>query len=123
MHPGTVDTGLYRHIDPFASASSRALNAVKYYLMAYVCLFMDMDMGAKTQVCIASAFDQYGIVMCVLLLRQVHVAVSPALEGVTGRYFTPIGKDSAPSAHAVDIGLQERLWTVSEALVEPFMRA
>ena len=50
VHPGTVDTDLYRHVDPFASTSSRVLNAVKYYLMAYGCLFMDADMGAKTQV-------------------------------------------------------------------------
>ena len=55
--------------------------------------------------------------------RQLYAAVSPALEGVTGQYFTPIGKASVPSSFARDSRLQDRLWAASEALVAPFATA
>jgi NAD(P)-dependent dehydrogenase (short-subunit alcohol dehydrogenase family) len=46
----------------------------------------------------------------------IHVATSPALEGVTGKYF--VRKQDTPSApHTYDEALQDRLWAVSEELV------
>lgn len=45
-----------------------------------------------------------------------HVAASPDLEGVSGRYYKEV-QEQAPSAAAADVALQERLWSLSEQLV------
>jgi NAD(P)-dependent dehydrogenase (short-subunit alcohol dehydrogenase family) len=47
----------------------------------------------------------------------VYVASSPEIEGRTGRYFADC-RDKAPSIHARDDAACQRLWAVSEALVE-----
>ncbi len=44
-----------------------------------------------------------------------HLAVSPELEGVTGRYFNGI-VESRPDAQAYDEGARGRLWALSEEL-------
>lgn len=47
---------------------------------------------------------------------SIYLAVSPEVEGVSGGYFIRRKrKDSAP--HSLDEALQDRLWSVSEALV------
>lgn len=47
----------------------------------------------------------------------IFAASSPEIEGRTGRYFAD-RKDKAPSRHARDDAACQRLWAVSEALVE-----
>ena len=47
---------------------------------------------------------------------SIHLAASPAVEGVTGKYFTkkmPV----QPAKAALDIAAQRRLWEVSEKLI------
>ena len=49
---------------------------------------------------------------------SLYLASSPEVEGVSGQYFEK--QRAVPPADAVrNQGLQERLWEVSEALVEP----
>ena len=45
-----------------------------------------------------------------------HVATSPTLEGVTGRYFRELG-EARTSPASYDVGTREALWTASAALV------
>ncbi|MGB8330924.1 MAG: SDR family oxidoreductase [Polyangiales bacterium] len=52
---------------------------------------------------------------------SVHLATSEALEGVTGRYFDRL-KEVAPSKPARDERAAERLWTVSQELVDAALR-
>ena len=47
---------------------------------------------------------------------SIHLAASPAVEGVTGKYFTkkmPV----QPAKAALDVAVQRRLWEVSETLI------
>jgi NAD(P)-dependent dehydrogenase (short-subunit alcohol dehydrogenase family) len=46
----------------------------------------------------------------------VHVACSPAVDGVTGRYFVPVGKPAEPSVAARDDAAARRLWEESERI-------
>ncbi len=46
-----------------------------------------------------------------------YVATSPALTGVTGRYFADC-RETSPSGTALDQALARRLWTTSEALLD-----
>ena len=52
-------------------------------------------------------------------LTQLYVATSPAMEGVTGRYFVPIALDRthAASAPSRNVTLQRLLWKESERIV------
>jgi hypothetical protein len=47
---------------------------------------------------------------------SIHVAASPDLAGVTGRYFKD-RRPVAPAPFARDEALQRRLWELSERLV------
>ena len=47
---------------------------------------------------------------------SIYLAESPAVEGVSGRYFADC-REKQPAAHAVDPQTAERLWEVSEELV------
>ena len=46
----------------------------------------------------------------------VKVATSPDLEGVTGKYFVPVGREIEPSAAARDDATARRLWEESERI-------
>jgi hypothetical protein len=46
----------------------------------------------------------------------VHVALSPALDGVSGKYFDEKQSIRKPSARARDETMQERLWELSAKL-------
>ena len=48
---------------------------------------------------------------------QLYVATAPELKGVTGKYFQPIAKLATPLALTNDRALQQKLWAVSEDLV------
>jgi hypothetical protein len=50
------------------------------------------------------------------------VATSPDLKTVSGRYFSPVGKLTTPSALALDEDLQEELWAVGEAAIADFFK-
>lgn len=47
---------------------------------------------------------------------SIYLASSPEVEGVTGRYYGSNCKPSTPSAIALDIDTQERLWSISMAM-------
>jgi NAD(P)-dependent dehydrogenase (short-subunit alcohol dehydrogenase family) len=47
---------------------------------------------------------------------QVYLASSPAVEGVTGKYFDKC-KERQPSRAALEEGAPERLWAISEKLI------
>lgn len=49
---------------------------------------------------------------------SIHLASSPAVEGVTGHYFNKMTREPV-AEFARNQGLQERLWEVSESLVAP----
>jgi hypothetical protein len=55
----------------------------------------------------------------------VRLAVSPELEGVTGRYFDG-QREARANRQAYDVDARERLWALSEelcgSLLEPFPR-
>ena len=46
---------------------------------------------------------------------QIHLATSPDVEGVTGKYFD-LCKPKAPDSRALNESAQERLWAISEDL-------
>lgn len=52
---------------------------------------------------------------------SVHVATAPELEGVTGRYFDKV-REAQPSKPSRDEEAAQRLWDVSEELVEAAIR-
>jgi hypothetical protein len=49
---------------------------------------------------------------------QLYVATAPELKNVSGKYFQPIAKPATPLALSGDLALQEKLWAVSERIVE-----
>jgi NAD(P)-dependent dehydrogenase (short-subunit alcohol dehydrogenase family) len=48
---------------------------------------------------------------------SIHVATSPELQGVTGRYFDKV-REAKPSKVAVDKEAAQRLWEVSQQLID-----
>lgn len=53
---------------------------------------------------------------------SVHVATAPELEGVTGCYFDK-AREARPSKPSRDPGAAQRLWEVSQQLINPVIRA
>jgi NAD(P)-dependent dehydrogenase (short-subunit alcohol dehydrogenase family) len=51
----------------------------------------------------------------------IHVATSPTLQGVSGRYFSSC-REKAPSRAARDGDTALRLWQISEAMTQPATR-
>jgi NAD(P)-dependent dehydrogenase (short-subunit alcohol dehydrogenase family) len=51
----------------------------------------------------------------------IHVATSPTLQGVSGRYFSSC-REKAPSRAACDGDTALRLWQISEAMTQPATR-
>jgi WW domain-containing oxidoreductase len=86
LHPGLVRTNMGRHINP----------AVTWGLSLF------MFSMAKT-------IPQGAATSCLL-------AASPAVEGITGKYFSDC-QEKTPSALAMDDALGERLWSESQRLV------
>lgn len=52
---------------------------------------------------------------------SLHLALAPALTGVTGRYFH-VTTERAPAPAALDRAAQDRLWSISERLIAPPVR-
>ena len=52
---------------------------------------------------------------------SLHVATSPELEGVTGRYFDKV-REAKPSNPSQDPSAAERLWAKSQALIDKVFR-
>ena len=52
-------------------------------------------------------------------LTQLYAATSPTLEGVTGRYYVPIGLDRTDTSnpHGRNVTLAKLLWEESERIV------
>ncbi len=86
LHPGLVRTNMGRHINPVVTWG----------------LALFMFPMAKT-------VQQGAATSCLL-------AASPAVEGITGKYFSDC-QEKTPSALAMDDALGERLWSESQALV------
>ena len=99
--PGGIATGLQKHVDPRAMAAARRAAGAGDALKT-------VEQGAAT---------------------SVLVAVSPLLDGVTGRYFEDCHEAElltsraagdgrhGVAAYALDPSNAERLWAVSEALL------
>jgi hypothetical protein len=51
-----------------------------------------------------------------------YVATSPDLERVSGKYFSPVGKLTSPSALATNEALQEELWALGETALTDFFK-
>jgi len=98
VHPGGVDTQLARHLEKVVSAMFGT--QVQEYLTGK--LLPAMAWHPKD----AS-------------LTALYAAVSPAIrEGkVTGKYFHPIARETAPDPHAFNATLQKMLWQMSEEFV------
>jgi len=90
VHPGVILTPLWRHTPAFVAPVLRVVMAP--YLKS-------VPQGAAT---------------------TCYVATSPALSGVSGRYFADCDV-KPPSAHGTDAALAERLWSVSERLVAGYL--
>jgi NAD(P)-dependent dehydrogenase (short-subunit alcohol dehydrogenase family) len=86
LHPGTVATNIW---------SGAPLWTKPIILLAMRPFFISAEKGAET---------------------MVQLAASPALEGVTGKYFQE-GREVLPSRLARDEALARRLWDVSAELV------
>eukprot|EP01062_Namystynia_karyoxenos_P081800 TRINITY_DN906_c0_g2_i1.p1 TRINITY_DN906_c0_g2~~TRINITY_DN906_c0_g2_i1.p1 ORF type:complete len:296 (+),score=77.52 TRINITY_DN906_c0_g2_i1:416-1303(+) len=56
----------------------------------------------------------------VAALTSLYAAVSPEIveKNITGKYFHPIARETAPCEHAVNKPLQKRLWEFTESLIE-----
>lgn len=50
-------------------------------------------------------------------LTPLYLATSPKINGVTGKYFQPVGVQVTPSHHALNSTLQQLLWTETERLI------
>lgn len=94
LHPGSITTDLVRHVQNKDIFSPYLLSIIKL-------ISMDADQGA---------------------LNQLYVATSPNLDGVTGKYFMPVGKVTSPNPLASDITLQTKLWKKSEELIQVLER-
>lgn len=92
LHPGAIATNLVRHMNPFVRAAMPLAAAVA---------LKSIPQGAAT---------------------QSYVATHPALEGVSGEYFSDCNV-ARSSRYARDEGLAERLWEASEEIVERLDRA
>lgn len=96
IHPGGVDTELGRHIQ---------------------------DVIARVSVTLAGTFKQamggFAWHPRDAALTQLYAAVGPSLrkKKLTGKYFHPIARETAPDPHAKDIALQRRLWQMSEEFI------
>ncbi len=92
LHPGAIATNLVRHMNPIVRAAMPLAEAVA---------LKSIPQGAAT---------------------QSYVATHPALEGVSGEYFSDCNLAKS-SRYARDEGLAERLWEASEEIVERLDRA
>ena len=50
-------------------------------------------------------------------LTPLYLATSPEINGVTGKYFQPVGVQVTPSHHALNVTLQKLLWARTESLI------
>ena len=89
VHPGVIATNLTRHMAPILKATTSLMSALA---------LKSVEEGAAT---------------------QCYVAASPALTGVTGKYFSHCNVAST-SAHGKDDALAERLWVRTESIVAGF---
>jgi WW domain-containing oxidoreductase len=91
LHPGVIDTNLSRHLPPALSAMLR--------IFSFTPMFKSILQGAAT---------------------TCYVATAPALASVSGSYFSNCNP-TVPAAQARDSALAERLWAVSEELVQGYL--
>ncbi|MFK7999638.1 MAG: SDR family oxidoreductase [Polyangiales bacterium] len=89
VHPGVIATNLTRHMAPILKVTTSLMSTLA---------LKSVEQGAAT---------------------QSYVAASPAVTGVTGKYFSHCNVAST-SAHAKDDALAERLWTRTESIVAGF---
>jgi len=90
LHPGIIKTNLTRHMSSILMAVLNVVLAGRFKTIAQ---------GAATT--------------CL-------VATDPALDGVSGGYFSDCNP-ATPSSHARDGALAERLWKVSQDLVKGYL--
>jgi NAD(P)-dependent dehydrogenase (short-subunit alcohol dehydrogenase family) len=90
LHPGVVDTKLFRHMPRSVSGFRGVFSPPK----------RTVEQGAAT---------------------SCYVATVPVLAGVTGNFFADCNP-IVPDPRALDREAAARLWTVSEQLLEPYLR-
>eukprot|EP00667_Euglena_gracilis_P014180 EG_transcript_14652 len=97
LHPGAVESDLMRHVHQHLQEMQfggvlRVLVDAVYYAMVF-----STDDGALTQLFLAT-----------------HPSIET--EGISGQYFEPVAYRATPSAHALNVTLQEELWEATERL-------
>lgn len=96
LHPGAINTDLMRHAEASMSDKiKKTLEPITSFIKN--ALLLSTDDGALT---------------------QLYVGTADALQGVTGKYFEPIGKYATPSKHALNETLAKLLWEKSEDLTK-----
>ena len=91
LHPGIITTDALRHVK--TSMNSNPISQIIHYFLQipWNAALMNVNDGALT---------------------QLFVATSPTLEGITGRYFVPMGLDRTDdtSIHARNVTLANLVW-------------
>lgn len=98
VHPGGVDTSLFRHV---------------------------WEMVGRYSTTVAKFLEDYALRSVVwhprdASLTTLFVAVGPQVrqDKIAGRYFHPIARMTTPDLHASNETLQKHLWAVTEAFVD-----
>lgn len=92
LHPGLVATNVAREAAPLWLP--RPITEIVLYLLLLARVLLTPKQGAQT---------------------SLHLATSPAVESLTGRYFAR-SKEKRSIPVSYDVSLQERIWAVSEQL-------
>ena len=94
LHPGIIATDGQRHLKTLMNSNPFSQILLFFFQMLWNAAVLTTNDGALT---------------------QLYVATSPMLEGVTGRYYIPIGLDrtDATSIHARNVTLANLLWKES----------
>jgi retinol dehydrogenase-12 len=92
LHPGMVATNIAREAAPLWLP--RPMTEILIHLLLLSQVLLTPEQGAQT---------------------SLYLATSPAVEGVTGKYFAR-GKEKRSVPVSYDVPLQERVWAVSEQL-------
>ena len=94
LHPGIIATDGQRHLKKLLNSNPFSQILLMFLQTLWNDAVLSVNDGALT---------------------QLFVATSPSLEGVTGRYYIPIGLDRthATSPHARNVTLANLLWKES----------
>jgi len=106
LHPGVVDTELFRHID----------ETLEIYLGTTLAWIVNTFVHPRVYGGLWLPQDA--------ALTQLYAAVSPQVRGdkISGKYFHPIARENAPGLHARNQTLQRQLWDITETFINDWKR-